>query len=97
MELITIAIYSAIICTTVIDLAGLMEWMKRKYHRIRYTKGSPYIYRDWRPLDCGKCLSFWTTIIWAVAVGHTEPLTIFIAGCAAALLSTALRKYIIII
>lgn len=97
IELLLIAIYSAIIAVTIIDVAQIMEWLKIKLYRIRFTKNSIYVPYSIKPLDCGRCSAFWGTIIYTyIWMVDTPLIYIFIAGCISALIATALRKYIII-
>ncbi|MCR5071195.1 MAG: hypothetical protein K6A62_04640 [Bacteroidales bacterium] len=92
----------------IVDLSGFTEsWralVERWVNRVRSEQEKRegklvHVHQDLRPLppfDCGKCMTFWACLIWAVVQGHFGLLT-FASSAALSLLSKSFSSLMIFI
>lgn len=98
MELLTIIYIILGTSTTfviLIDEMQLMEWVKRKLYYIRFTKDSVYEPYNLKPFDCGKCLSFWTSLIIIYTITSTITIYTLPIAFVSAYMAIILRKILI--
>lgn len=75
--------------TYVVDVSGFTTSWRSLLARALSRPGHTIREEDLRPLkpfDCGKCMTFWTCLGYAIATGQTT-LPVLAACCAASLLS----------
>lgn len=79
----------------VIDTSGLIEWIKRQLYYLKYTRDSIYEYYEIPMIQCAKCVSYWTSVIYLTYHGM-DWYTALVVGSVYAITAILLRKSILL-
>ncbi len=75
--MINLLLISAIICY-IIDLSGVVDEFKHFLWK-RYIKTGDYHNLSLKPLDCSRCVIWWTGLVYILITGFTLPLLAYVA------------------
>lgn len=60
----------ALIVVYIIDISGFVQSMKRlALEKIFHAQNVDPSKVNWKPFDCSRCMTWWTTLIWLACTG----------------------------